>query len=69
MTDPSGNEMDKVTENSIQMRAFVMANKLDKAAYGMAHAVIGKKTKAEIIAAMNEATEFILEVKCELVGK
>lgn len=69
MLDPSGNEIDKVTENSIQMRAFVMANKLDKAAFGMAHAVVGKRTKAEMIDAINEATKLILEVKRELVGR
>ena len=37
MLDPSGNEIDKVTENSIQMRAFVMANKLDKAVWDITH--------------------------------
>lgn len=69
MLDPSGNEIDKVTENSIQMRAFVMANKLDKAVWDMAHVMVGKRTKSEMVAAMNDATKLILEVKQELVGR
>ena len=69
MRDPSGNEIDKAVENSIQMRAFVMANKLDKAVWDMAHVMVGKRTKAEIIVAMNEATKLILEVKKELIGR
>lgn len=69
MRDPSGNEIDKAVENSIQMRAFVMANKLDKAVWDMAHVMVGKRTKAEMIVAMNEATKLILEVKKELIGR
>lgn len=69
MKDPAGNEIDKVTEYSIQMRAFVMANKLDKALFGMAHACIGKRTKDQIIGAINDASKLIIEVKQELVGR
>lgn len=55
--------------NSIQMRAIIMADKLDKAVQGMGRVMIGKKTKDEMIAAMNDATELILEVKKELIGR
>lgn len=68
MKDPSGNEIDKVTESSIQMRAFIMADKLDKAMWGMSKACVGRRTKEDIKAAINEATELILEVKKELIG-
>lgn len=69
MRDAAGNEIDKAMEYSIQMRAIIMSDKLDKAVWAMAHVMIGKKTKEEMIAAMNEATELILEVKKELIGR
>ncbi len=68
MKDPSGNEIDKITECSIQMRTFVMADKLDKAMWGMARACVGKRTKEDMRTAINEATKLILEVKKELIG-
>ena len=46
-----------------------MADKLDKAVQGMGRVMIGNKTKDEMIAAMNDATELILEVKKELIGR
>ena len=69
MRDPVGNEIDKITENSIQMRAFVMADELDKAVWIMAHAVVGKRTKEQMKEAINKATNLILEVRKELVGR
>ena len=69
MKDAAGNEIDKAMEYSIQMRAFLMADKLGRAVWRMARVMIGKKTKEEMTAAMNDATELILEVKKELVGR
>lgn len=69
MLDPSGNEIDKVTEHSIQMRAFVMGSKLDKALWGMTKACVGKRTKKQIIEAINDASRLVMEVRQELIGK
>lgn len=69
MKDPSGNELDKAVECSIQMRAFIMADKLDKAVWGLAHASVGRRTKEDMRNAINEATKLILDVKKELIGR
>lgn len=69
MIDPSGNEIDTSTENSLQMRAYVMGNKVDTAIWELAHAGVGKKTKDQMLEAMNKATEIILGVRKELVGR
>lgn len=69
MLDKLGNEVDKVTEHSIQMRAYVMGNKLDRAIWGLAKACIGKRTKEQIKDAINEASKLIIEVRQELIGK
>ena len=69
MLDPSGNEIDKVTEYSIQMRAFVMGSKLDKALWRMTKACVGKRTKEQIIEAINDASTLLMEVRQELIRK
>ncbi len=69
MIDPSGNEIDKATENSLQMRAYVMGNKIDTAIWELAHASAGKRSKEKRVEAMDKATSLIIEVKKELVGR
>lgn len=70
MKDPSGNELPKSYENSIQGRTLILAHKLDKAAWILTHACINTKnrTKEEMVKAMNEASELIIEVRKEIAG-
>lgn len=55
--------------NSLAMQCNIMGDKLTKANYILAHARIGKRTKSEMIKAMEEADELIWEVRNYLIGR
>lgn len=71
MKDPSGNEIPKMVECSMQMQCYVLGSKIDKALWILAHACVNKKntTKDEMVEKMNEATKLLIEVRQALVGK
>lgn len=55
--------------NSLSMQCYIMGDKLAKANYILSHARVGKRTKADMIKAMEEADELILEVRSFLIGR
>ncbi len=71
MKDPSGNEISKEVESSMQMQCFVLGSKVDKALWILAHACVNQKntTKAEMIEKMNEASRLLIEIRRALLGK
>lgn len=71
MQDPSGNEIPKQVEYSMQMRCYVLGSKVDKALWILAHACVNQRntTKAEMVEKMNEASRLLIEVRQGLIGK
>ena len=55
--------------NSLLMQCNLMGDKLAKANYILAHACIGKKSKADMEKAIKEADELIYEVRTFLIGR
>ena len=55
--------------NNLAMQCNVMADKLVKANYILDHACIGKRTKAEMKKAIEEADSLIFEVRTYLIGR
>lgn len=71
MRDAVGNELQTGYENSIQGRTYIIADKLQKALYALAHIEMdwknGNDTKANMLNRMGEVEETILAGKKEIM--
>ena len=72
MKDAVGNELPKSYENSIQGRTIILADKLNKAAFELAHIHSDYRNKNDkkenILRRINEVASVIIEVKKEIAG-
>lgn len=66
---PAGNKYDKDYANCFDARVLAMGDKLETAMWILARSCVGDKTKRQMKDAIEEASELLMEVRKELVGR
>ena len=58
-------------ENSIEAKILDLSNKADKAVWILAHACVNKKnrTKDQMVIAMEDASQLLIEIRAALTGR